>query len=69
MVLEPSSVVRVEVLGDRAAGVAVDGEHVQGLEPGSSVTVGADPRPARFVTFGGRDFHRILKAKFGLSGR
>ena len=29
----------------------------------------AGPRPARIVTFGPRDFHQILKAKFGLADR
>lgn len=69
LVLEPSSTIEVEVLGDRPAGVAVDGQHIRVLPPGAKVTVTADARPARFVTFGGRDFHRILKAKFGLSDR
>lgn len=69
LVLEPSSTVAVEVLGDRPAAVAVDGEHISILPPGSTVTVTADARPARFVTFGERDFHRILKAKFGLNDR
>jgi hypothetical protein len=27
------------------------------------------PLPARIVTFGPRDFHQILKAKFGLADR
>ncbi|CAN5782861.1 NAD(+)/NADH kinase [soil metagenome] len=69
LVLEPSSTVEVTVLGDRAAAVAVDGEHIRVLPPGATVTVTADPRPARFVTFGDQDFHRILKAKFGLNDR
>lgn len=69
LVLEPSSTVQVEVLGDRAAAVAVDGEHIRVLPPGATVTATADPRPARFVTFGDQDFHRILKAKFGLNDR
>ena len=29
----------------------------------------AGPKPARIVTFGRRDFHQILKAKFGLADR
>ena len=29
----------------------------------------AAPTPARLVLFGGGNFHRILKAKFGLSDR
>ena len=69
LVLEPSSTVSVEVLGDRPAAVAVDGEHISILPPGTTVSVTADARPARFVTFGERDFHRILKAKFGLNDR
>lgn len=69
LILEPSSTVEVEVLGDRPAGVAVDGDHHLLLEPGTRVSVTADERPARFVTFAERDFHRILKAKFGLSDR
>lgn len=69
LVLEPTSTVSVEVLGDRPAAVAVDGEHISILPPGTTVSVTADTRPARFVTFGERDFHRILKAKFGLNDR
>jgi NAD+ kinase len=69
LVLEPSSTVEVAVLGDRPAAVAVDGEHAGVLTVGTRVAITAADRPARFVTFGGRDFHRILKAKFGLSDR
>lgn len=67
LVLEPTSTVEVTVLGDRGAAVAVDGEQVQDLEPGSRVTVTSDSRPARFVTFSDRNFHQILKTKFGLN--
>ncbi|MEO6987520.1 MAG: NAD(+)/NADH kinase [Aquihabitans sp.] len=69
LVLEPTSTVEVSILGDRAAAVAVDGEQIQALEPGSRVTVTSDERPARFVTFSDRNFHQILKAKFGLNTR
>lgn len=69
LVLEPSSTVEVAIMGDRPAGVAVDGDHIRVLPAGATVTVTADDRPARFVTFGGRDFHRILKTKFGLNDR
>jgi NAD+ kinase len=69
LVLEPSSVVEVEVLGDRPATASVDGLHDCVLSVGTRVAITAADRPARFVTFGGRDFHRILKAKFGLSDR
>lgn len=69
LVLEPSSTVEVTVQSDRVAAVAVDGEHQLDLAPGSRVRVTADERPARFVTFGDRNFHQILKTKFGLSDR
>lgn len=69
LVLEPTSVVEVAVLGDRPAAVSVDGQQAGLLRPGARVTVTAADRPARFVTFGSRDFHQILKAKFGLSDR
>lgn len=69
LVLDPASRVEVVVLGDRAAAVSVDGDDICVLEPGTRVVVEASPTPARLVTFGGRDFHQILKAKFGLSDR
>lgn len=69
LILEPSSVVEVTIIGDRPAAVAVDGDYLGVLEPGHVVSVTAAPVAARFVTFGGRDFHRILKAKFGLNDR
>ena len=34
-----------------------------------TVTCTGGPKPARIVTFGRRDFHQILKAKFGLADR
>ena len=37
--------------------------------PGDAVTCTGGPKPARIVTFGPRDFHQILKAKFGLADR
>lgn len=69
LVLEPSSTIDVTLGSDRTAAVAVDGEHQLDLAPGSVVSVTADERPARFVTFGDRNFHQILKAKFGLNDR
>lgn len=69
LVLEPSSTIEVSVRSDRVAAVAVDGEHQIELQPGATVRITADERPARFVTFGDRNFHQILKAKFGLNDR
>jgi len=69
LILGPTSVVEVTVLGDRDAAVSVDGQEQGRLAVGESIRITASPDPARLVTFGGRDFHQILKAKFGLSDR
>ena len=69
LVLGPESVVEVSVMGDREAVLSVDGEHDCHLPVGSTVTIRAAEHPARFVTFGGRNFHQILKTKFGLNDR
>jgi NAD+ kinase len=69
LVLGPTSTVEVTVLGDRDAALSVDGHEHGLIAVGDSVTITAAPQPARFVTFGRRNFHQILKAKFGLSDR
>jgi len=69
LVLEPTETVRVEVLDGTAAELIVDGSLQANLEPGRTVTCAAGECDARFVTFGERDFHHILKSKFGLADR
>ncbi len=69
LVLEPTSEIRLEVLADRAATVSVDGRNLGTLECGDAVVCTAAKQPARLVTFGGRNFLGILKAKFGLNDR
>lgn len=69
LILGPTSVVEVSVLGDRDAAISIDGQDQGRLAVGESVSITAAPDPARFATFGGRNFHQILKAKFGLSDR
>jgi NAD+ kinase len=69
LVLDPSEDVRVEVLEGRGATLLVDGRAVSELQPGDAVTCRAGAHPARLVTFGPRNFHRILRAKFGLADR
>ena len=39
------------------------------LEPGATVDCREGGLPARLVTFGARDFHAILRAKFHLADR
>lgn len=69
LVLAPDSEIRVEVLADRPSELAVDGVETARLEPGDTVVCTASEIPARLVTFGRRDFHGILKSKFGLNDR
>jgi NAD+ kinase len=69
LVLDPAQLVRLEVLGPRPAVLVVDGLTVATLEPGTTVDYREGPRPARLVTFGARDFHAILRAKFQLADR
>lgn len=69
LVLDPSTVVRIEVQGHRPATLFVDGRNLGTLGEGDSLTCTAAPGSARFVMFGHRDFLRILKSKFGLADR
>jgi NAD+ kinase len=69
LVLEPDERFRLEVLGPRTAVLVVDGQSVATLEPGDVVCCRQGPAPARFVTFGEKDFHAILRARFHLADR
>jgi NAD+ kinase len=69
MVLAPEATVRLELRGHRPATVLTDGRRLTELTDGEAVECTAASVPARLVRFGGNNFHRILKAKFGLSDR
>jgi NAD+ kinase len=69
LVLDPDEVVDVEIIGHRPAILSVDGQVAARLAEGDAVTARAADETARFVRFGGRRFHQVLKAKFGLSDR
>jgi NAD+ kinase len=69
LVLEPETTLRITVSGHRPARLAVDGRTVAELRSGEGIACTASPHAAQLVMFGPRDFHRILKAKFGLSDR
>lgn len=69
LVLDATETIRLEILGPGAASLSVDGRAMGDLHPGQAVVCTAGSRSARLVTFGGRDFHQILKAKFGLADR
>jgi NAD+ kinase len=69
LVLDPDQHLRFEVLEPRPAVLVVDGVTVCILEPGATVDCREGGLPARLVTFGARDFHAILRAKFHLADR
>lgn len=69
LVLDPSEVVEVEVIGHRSATLSIDGQPAATMAEGDRVSVAPSEQAARFVRFGQRRFHQILKAKFGLTDR
>jgi NAD+ kinase len=69
LVLDPTEVVEIEVVGTRPAELAVDGTQVATLVQGDVVQCTPSEATARFVRFGDRRYHQILKAKFGLTDR
>ena len=68
LVVGPEEVVRVEVEAGTAV-LGVDGGHSGLLRAGDVVECRVSEHPARFVTFGERDFWRVITAKFGLDPR
>ncbi|MDQ1493263.1 MAG: kinase [Actinomycetota bacterium] len=69
LVLGPEEELEFEVTSQMPVGLVLDGREVGRLSPGDSVTCTQGPRPARLMTFHPRDFHQVLKAKFGLADR
>lgn len=69
LVVNPDEEVRVEVLDGRSATLLVDGRSIGELGPGDAMVCREGEHAARLVRFGERNFHQILKAKFGLADR
>lgn len=69
LVLDADEELCFTVADERTLVLTLDGQDVGVLEPGDTVTCTAESEPARVITFGRRDFHQILKAKFGLPDR
>ena len=70
IILEPTSIVTFENAGERPAALSVDGRNVvEDLERGEIITITSGHHPVRLVTLDHRNFHSILKAKFGLPDR
>jgi NAD+ kinase len=69
LVLDAAEEVGIAVTGSFGSAMTVDGRELGHLDPGDVVTCVAAAKPARVVSFVPRDFHQILKAKFGLADR
>lgn len=69
LVLDADEELHFVVMQPQRAALTIDGLEVGELDCGDTVSCTAGPRPARVVTFGERNFHQILKAKFGLADR
>jgi NAD+ kinase len=69
LVLEPQTTLTLTVADHREATLTVDGQPGGVLHEGDTITCTASRHSARLVTFGPREFHRILKNKFGLNDR
>lgn len=69
LVLDPTEVVEIGVIDGRQAALVVDGRDAGHLAAGDFIRCEAGSADALLVTFGARDFHRILKSKFGLADR
>jgi len=69
LILDAETSLRITVDGYRPAALTVDGRQLGELHEGDAVICTAADFVARLVIFGPRDFHRILKSKFGLSDR
>ena len=69
LVLDPEEELRFTVIDAAGAVMTVDGRELGRLDVHDTVTCTGGPKPARIVTLARRDFHQILKAKFGLADR
>jgi NAD+ kinase len=69
LVLDADQRVSVHVLEHNQARLVVDGQAIGDVGGGTPVEVRASETGAALVRFGPPDFHRVLRAKFGLSDR
>ncbi|MGI9616059.1 MAG: NAD(+)/NADH kinase [Acidimicrobiales bacterium] len=70
LVLAPDTEVELTVDGHRPAAVTLDGRRLEReFSPGESITCRVSDQEVGFLVRGDRDFHLVLKEKFGLSDR
>ncbi len=68
LVLDDNEELELQVM-DRPALLTIDGRELGEIEVGTVVRCTCGPAPVRMITLVPRDFHQILKAKFGLADR
>jgi NAD+ kinase len=68
LILDAKTVLTISVT-DRPATLTVDGRRLGDLADGDRIECTAAPTSARLVMFKPREFHQILKRKFGLNDR
>jgi NAD+ kinase len=69
LVLDADEDVSITAIGERPVDVVIDGWRSAILAPGQTVHCHEGRMDALLVTFGERNFHRILKSKFNLKDR
>jgi NAD+ kinase len=69
LVLDAHERIRSVVIDERNAELILDGRTLGLLREGDAVTCTGAEKRARIATFGQRNFHQILKAKFRLPDR
>ncbi len=69
LVLGLDEPVTVTLLEERPASLVLDGSRCETLAEGDAVMCSASGTDARFVTFGDRDFHAVLRSRFSLADR
>lgn len=69
LVLAEDEDISFEVIGDLPAELVVDGHSLGCLAAGDLVHCRVGEHNARFVEFASRDFHHVIKQKFGLADR
>jgi NAD+ kinase len=69
LVLDASESARFTVQEGRAVGLTIDGREVGELVAGDTVACSGAARLAKLIELDPRDFHQVVKAKFGLADR
>jgi NAD+ kinase len=69
LILGTQEEIKCTITDDRGVVIITDGREIGRLTMGDSVVCTGADKPVRMITLGTRDFHQILKAKFGLADR